>query len=192
MGFVRAVRIAPKTATSARLTPNAAEDFARNQRGPRSASVVNPLPPGTPGCTVAGQACGASSTSDGGPVSIDGGVPACGGDCCSRACAPYRGEPLHLPASERLPPHRRGLPDRRRLLRFRRRSRTNRHRQLQQVQPERPGGTLRQRQCLPPGGRDLQAGDVRRATPRTTAAPATSIRIPSSASRTFSVSRAAR
>jgi hypothetical protein len=49
-----------------------------------------PSTPGVPGCAVAGLACGASATNDGGAVDIDAGVPACGGDCCSRACAPYR------------------------------------------------------------------------------------------------------
>jgi hypothetical protein len=38
---------------------------------------------------VAGQACGASATSDGGSTTLDASVPACGGDCCSRACAPF-------------------------------------------------------------------------------------------------------
>jgi hypothetical protein len=47
-------------------------------------------PPGTTGCTVAGQACGASVANDGGATTTDASVPACGGDCCSRACAPYR------------------------------------------------------------------------------------------------------
>jgi hypothetical protein len=37
---------------------------------------------------VALRAAGAAS--DGGIVTSDGGLPSCGGDCCSRACAPYR------------------------------------------------------------------------------------------------------
>lgn len=48
----------------------------------------NPNAPGTTGCLVAGQVCGAGAKSDGGVVG-DGGVPACGGECCSRACAPH-------------------------------------------------------------------------------------------------------
>jgi hypothetical protein len=40
-------------------------------------------PPGVPGCTVAGVACG-------GVVDGGGGIPECGGECCSRACAPHR------------------------------------------------------------------------------------------------------
>jgi hypothetical protein len=43
-----------------------------------------PSVPGATGCTVAGVACG--GTADGGT----GGVPECGGECCSRACAPHR------------------------------------------------------------------------------------------------------
>jgi hypothetical protein len=38
-----------------------------------------------PGCTLAGEAC-AAGAGDGGT-----GVPSCGGACCSRACAPYKG-----------------------------------------------------------------------------------------------------
>jgi hypothetical protein len=43
-----------------------------------------PNPGGASQCTVAGQACGAI-VADGG----SGGVPTCGGECCSRACAPH-------------------------------------------------------------------------------------------------------
>jgi hypothetical protein len=43
-----------------------------------------PSAPGGTGCTVAGIACG--GVADGGT----GGVPSCGGECCSRACAPHR------------------------------------------------------------------------------------------------------
>src|SRR5262249_33652738 len=50
-----------------------------------------PSAPGTTGCAVAGEVCGVGATSDGGVVRNDAGVPACGGECCSRACAPYRG-----------------------------------------------------------------------------------------------------
>jgi len=46
-----------------------------------------PSVPGTPGFTVAGQVCGAGA--DGGVTLTDAGVPACGGDCCSRSCAPF-------------------------------------------------------------------------------------------------------
>jgi hypothetical protein len=49
-----------------------------------------PNAPGTSGCTVAGQVCGAGANTDGGIARNDAGIPACGGDCCSRACAPYR------------------------------------------------------------------------------------------------------
>jgi hypothetical protein len=45
-----------------------------------------PSVPGATGCAVAGQACGGGVVSDGG----SGGVPECGGECCSRACAPHR------------------------------------------------------------------------------------------------------
>jgi hypothetical protein len=45
---------------------------------------------GAGNCTVAGQACGAETVVDGGFAIFDGGVPACGGECCSRACAPHR------------------------------------------------------------------------------------------------------
>jgi len=43
-----------------------------------------PSAPGTTGCTVAGEVCGV------GLVTADGGLPSCGGSCCSRACAPYK------------------------------------------------------------------------------------------------------
>jgi hypothetical protein len=36
---------------------------------------------GVPGCTPAGQVCGAATTG--------GTLPSCGGDCCSRSCRPY-------------------------------------------------------------------------------------------------------
>jgi hypothetical protein len=49
-----------------------------------------PSAPGATGCSVAGQLCGAGASSDGGVTANDAGLPACGGDCCSRACAPYR------------------------------------------------------------------------------------------------------
>jgi hypothetical protein len=35
--------------------------------------------------------CGVGAASDGGIERNDAGVPRCGGECCSRACAPYRG-----------------------------------------------------------------------------------------------------
>jgi hypothetical protein len=48
---------------------------------------------GTPQCTVSGEACGATPDGgivDGGTVGDAGtGIPACGGNCCSRACAPF-------------------------------------------------------------------------------------------------------
>ncbi len=44
-----------------------------------------PTAPGGTQCTVAGEVCGAGA--DAGPG--DAGIPACGGNCCSRACAPY-------------------------------------------------------------------------------------------------------
>lgn len=48
-----------------------------------------PNAPGTTGCLVAGQVCGAGANGDGGVTTNDAGIPACGGECCSRACAPY-------------------------------------------------------------------------------------------------------
>ncbi|MBI5532161.1 MAG: hypothetical protein HY898_05580 [Deltaproteobacteria bacterium] len=44
---------------------------------------TQPTAPGATGCLAAGIVCG------GGAVSDAGGIPACGGDCCSRSCAPY-------------------------------------------------------------------------------------------------------
>ncbi len=44
--------------------------------------------PGSGGCTIDGLLCGATS-GDAGVVYTDGGLPACGGSCCSRACAPW-------------------------------------------------------------------------------------------------------
>lgn len=49
-------------------------------------TCTQPSAPGTTGCLAAGEVCGAGA--DGG-VSTDGGLPACGGECCSRSCAPY-------------------------------------------------------------------------------------------------------
>jgi hypothetical protein len=43
---------------------------------------VLPLAPGVPGCAVAGEVCGTGALPNGDP-------PACGGECCSRSCAPY-------------------------------------------------------------------------------------------------------
>lgn len=45
---------------------------------------VIPVAPGATGCKVAGEVCG-----DGPEGSMDAGIPPCGGECCSRACAPY-------------------------------------------------------------------------------------------------------
>jgi hypothetical protein len=67
--------------------------------------------------------------------------------------------PVHLPAPQRMPPHRRSLSNRCRLLRFWRHPKPNGYRQLQQVESQRCRRTLRQRQRLPTRGRDLQAGD---------------------------------
>jgi hypothetical protein len=44
--------------------------------------------PGASGCTIAGQLCGAGAN-DGGAL-LDGGIPPCGGECCSRSCGPYK------------------------------------------------------------------------------------------------------
>ena len=44
--------------------------------------------PSSGGCTMDGMLCGAS-TADGGTVYTDGGLPQCGGNCCSRDCAPW-------------------------------------------------------------------------------------------------------
>ncbi len=41
-----------------------------------------PNTPGVPGCAPAGQICTGSTTGD-------GGLPSCGGNCCSRSCRPY-------------------------------------------------------------------------------------------------------
>ena len=43
--------------------------------------------PGAGGCTVAGEVCSAVVNDAG--VAVDGGSIACGGNCCSRSCAPY-------------------------------------------------------------------------------------------------------
>ncbi len=48
---------------------------------------TNPTAPGTTGCLVAGEVCGAGAA--GTPGADGGGLPTCGGECCSRACAPY-------------------------------------------------------------------------------------------------------
>jgi hypothetical protein len=50
-----------------------------------------PSAPGTTGCAVAGEVC---STVTGDAGVSDAGIPNCGGDCCSRACAPYKGRVL--------------------------------------------------------------------------------------------------
>jgi hypothetical protein len=47
-----------------------------------------PQTPGVPGCLPAGSVCGAGAA-DAGTAFSDAGVPLCGGDCCSRSCAPY-------------------------------------------------------------------------------------------------------
>jgi hypothetical protein len=44
--------------------------------------------PNSGGCTIDGMLCGGSGT-DGGAVYTDGGLPQCGGNCCSRDCAPW-------------------------------------------------------------------------------------------------------
>ena len=44
--------------------------------------------PKSGGCSLDGVLCGGSGA-DGGVVYVDGGIPQCGGACCSRACAPY-------------------------------------------------------------------------------------------------------
>ena len=59
-------------------------------QGATSGLCTAPHPPGVPGCTVAGEQCGAVATGDGGVVLSDAGIPSCGGACCSRACAPYK------------------------------------------------------------------------------------------------------
>ncbi len=48
-----------------------------------------PDAPGTTGCLIAGEVCGAGANGDGGTAVTDAGVPVCGGECCSRSCAPY-------------------------------------------------------------------------------------------------------
>jgi hypothetical protein len=44
--------------------------------------------PKSGGCTMDGMLCGGTS-GDGGILYTDGGLPSCGGACCSRACAPW-------------------------------------------------------------------------------------------------------
>jgi hypothetical protein len=44
--------------------------------------------PKSGGCTMDGFLCG-GTTADGGATYTDGGLPTCGGSCCSRACAPW-------------------------------------------------------------------------------------------------------
>ena len=44
--------------------------------------------PSSGGCTMDGMLCG-GTTGDGGVVYTDGGLPQCGGNCCSRDCAPW-------------------------------------------------------------------------------------------------------
>jgi len=44
--------------------------------------------PSSGGCTIDGMLCG-GTTSDGGVIYTDGGLPQCGGECCSRDCAPW-------------------------------------------------------------------------------------------------------
>ncbi len=56
------------------------------QSGAALGTCTEPGAPGTTGCLIAGEVCGAGA--DGGPIS-DGGIPQCGGECCSRSCAPY-------------------------------------------------------------------------------------------------------
>jgi hypothetical protein len=60
-------------------------------QGATQGLCTQPHPPGVPGCALAGEVCGVGAASDGGVVRNDAGVPVCGGECCSRACAPYRG-----------------------------------------------------------------------------------------------------
>ena len=52
-------------------------------------TCTEPKAPGATGCLVAGQVCGEGASADGGVVKNDAGVPVCGGECCSRSCAPY-------------------------------------------------------------------------------------------------------
>jgi len=52
-------------------------------QGASLGTCAQPSVPGATGCTVAGLACAGSGASD-------GGVPQCGGECCSRSCAPHR------------------------------------------------------------------------------------------------------
>jgi hypothetical protein len=44
--------------------------------------------PSSGGCTIDGMLCG-GTTGDGGVTYTDGGLPQCGGNCCSRDCAPW-------------------------------------------------------------------------------------------------------
>ncbi len=46
---------------------------------------ASPSAPGATGCALAGVVCGAGAAG----AIFDGGLPRCGGECCSRACAPF-------------------------------------------------------------------------------------------------------
>jgi hypothetical protein len=59
------------------------------QSGATAGTCTEPNAPGTTGCLIAGQVCGAGAGGDGGVVRNDAGIPMCGGECCSRSCAPY-------------------------------------------------------------------------------------------------------
>jgi hypothetical protein len=63
--------------------------FCQKQSGAAVGICGTVNAPGATGCTVAGQLCGAGAGGDGGVIVTDSGVPQCGGECCSRACAQY-------------------------------------------------------------------------------------------------------
>lgn len=52
------------------------------QAGATIGTCVEASAPGTTGCLLAGEVCGGTAVAD-------GGLPSCGGDCCSRSCAPW-------------------------------------------------------------------------------------------------------
>ena len=57
--------------------------------GTQALGLCGPPPSGPASCSMPHGVLCAGTTGDGGIVIQDGGVPACGGKCCSRSCAPW-------------------------------------------------------------------------------------------------------
>ena len=57
--------------------------------GTQALGICGPPPSGPASCSMPDGTLCAGTTADGGIVIQDGGVPACGGSCCSRSCAPW-------------------------------------------------------------------------------------------------------